>query len=166
MLKKIFLLIKFSITTMAWGYIYFHAMRFLFLKFWNFDIVYLENWNIIAEFWQGGGIIQTSKDILFMTSIILSLPLGLYILKKSLSFKYTSLITKPIEIYDRYILNKYDGNSSRLVLKNLSTKAEKVSLEDLIETKIKEKEKEDNKDKNLKADEIRLNIQSKIKNKK
>ncbi|MFV0626915.1 MAG: hypothetical protein ACK5N8_06180 [Alphaproteobacteria bacterium] len=165
MLKNILFLIKILLVSLIWSILYFSGLHFVFSHFWNFDIFYVEYWRTILEFWDGGGIIKTGKDVALIAMIFLALPIWLFSLIKLCKFKYSQIIIYPVKIYDQYQLKKYNPNDTRIVIKNLSTKAEKVTIEDLINQKIKEKKKSKEED-GLEADKIRSSIQDKIKNKK
>ena len=151
---------------MVWSIIYFTCLRFVFAYFWNFDIFYVEYWGVISEFWQRGGVIKTGKDMSLIFAIFMVIPLWLLTLVIFVKFNYTKIIIFPVKLYDRYMLLKYDPNEERIVIKNLSTKKEKMTIDDMINAKMKQMKKEKDADKNLEADKIRSTIQEKIKNKK
>lgn len=171
MLKKFFYLIKIVIITPIWTILYFWVARWFLLFLWNFDIFSFfeassrdNDWLKIAEFWNRGGVINTLKDIAFMFSISLFFPLWLYSLYKLIKVKFINIVLYPLERHNKKMLEKYGGSSSRIVFKNLTTAREDVSIDDMVNQKMKQLMEENEKD--LESDKIRTIIKDKIKNKK
>lgn len=164
MFKKIIRFFKILLISTVWSYLYFITVRFIFLYIWKFDILLTEYWVTIAEFWNSGGVISKFKDFMFVSSLIIIIPLWLYMLIKLIKFDYTNIIVYPVKLYNSYIEKKYGSNSSRIAFKNIGISHNDVSFEDMVKMKMKESEKGGEKE--LEATKIRNIIKEKIKNKK
>ncbi|MBE6452166.1 MAG: hypothetical protein E7012_01585 [Alphaproteobacteria bacterium] len=79
------------------------------------------SWQIIRSFWNAGGTIKALSDYVFII-VLLSTPfIWILGLKKLLKIKYISLLLYPLNLYNRYIINKYGSDSSRIVLRNIKS---------------------------------------------
>lgn len=136
----------------------------MFLCFWNFDIMLTQYWLKIANFWNDGGTINRFNDIVFVLSIFLIIPFWLYVLIKLINFKLLNLLLYPVNRYNNYIAKKYGPDSSKIRFKNLGSVSKDISIEEMVNMRMKESEKKGEKE--LEATRIRNIIREKIKNKK
>lgn len=105
----------------GWTGLFFTLSNLLIDIIWNFDFLSNRSWEILSNFWNKGGIIKTTSDVLLILSLCL-LPL-LWILGYILVLRldYLKIFLFPI----RLIYNLFSGTSSdtpkRIVLKNLKS---------------------------------------------
>lgn len=163
-MKKIGKLLKFVIVSVAWSYVYFVVMRWTFLKVWHFDILIADYWLTVADFWNRGGVISKLKDLVFVFALVSLVPLWLYFFIKLLKADVGAVITYPIVLYNRHMVNKYGSATSRIVFRNLGAKKDDMSFEDMVNMKMKQSKNENNE--TLEADKLRNIVQEKIRNKK
>lgn len=129
--------IKKIITLLIWTYLYIAITGTIFIYFWNFNILSLENWNLIKEYWESGGIIHTWKDYLFLFMLLAYIPLwykGWISIQK---INFLKIILWPIEKYNQHIIKGYDSTSSHITIKNMGK--EGIKIEEEIEIKSKPK---------------------------
>ena len=114
-MKKLSKLFKLIIVGLLWTYILLYGAEWAMMKLWRFDILDFKSWQIIADWWNGGGKIKTGRDILFLASIIPNIQDQSGMMKK---------------------LKKY-SQGERIVIKNIGLKEEKQSEEDIIKEQLK-----------------------------
>ncbi|MDR1694183.1 MAG: hypothetical protein LBR70_03205 [Lactobacillaceae bacterium] len=164
MIRKLGTLCKAVLISTIWSYAYFHIVHFIFLHIWKFDIIFTEYWVAFAKFWNSGGVINKFKEVMFIVALFAAIPIWLYTLIKLLKLKYINMLIYPINTYNNYITKKYGADSSRIMFKNLGTGKKDLTIEEMVQLKLKETERKGEKE--LEATKIRNIIQEKIRNKK
>lgn len=149
-MKKLFRLIRNILILIGWTWIFSAASNALITLVWNFNFMSARSWEILSAFWNQGGVIKTSSDILLLSSLFLLPFLWLigYIL--AIKFNYAAILLYPVDLISRLLEQKSD-HSERIVLKNL--KPSHQIIED-IKTEIDSLKPEKSKE--------ALNIRSKI----
>ena len=109
------------------------------MYFWYFNIFNPNHWNIISVFWDKGGSIKTANDYIFILSIIAFFLLWLYGLKIAYKINYLRLIFSPFDYLNRKANQKYLDETSRgTAIKNIGS-AQKTSIDDMINSRLNEK---------------------------
>lgn len=151
----IFKLLKVSLIGIIWSYIYLWAVQALFVNFWHFDFLAKTDWQKISWFWNGGGTIRSSKDYLFLFSLLMIIPFWLIGWKIFYNFRYLEFFLAPLILYNRYIVRKYGQNSQRIILRNIGSGKK-------VEQEIKEKTAAVKPKEWHEADRIREAVQHKL----
>ena len=120
-MKKIYKIFRTILIGAVWTYLFLVVSNYIMFQLWNFNFMSARSWQTISRFWESGGIIKTKTDYIFLLMLI-SLPF-LWILGwiKALKIDYLSILLYPLNSYNRYIINKYGHDSSRIVLKNIKS---------------------------------------------
>lgn len=120
-MKKIYKIFRTILIGAVWTYLFLVVSNYIMFQLWNFNFMSARSWQTISRFWESGGIIKTKTDYIFLLMLI-SLPF-LWILGwlRALRTDYLSILLYPVNAYNRYVINKYGHDSSRIVLKNIKT---------------------------------------------
>ncbi|MBP5399117.1 MAG: hypothetical protein J6Y53_01690 [Alphaproteobacteria bacterium] len=161
MLKKIGRFIRFCFIFVAWTGIYMSVISLLFAKAWNFYLFKKKSWQIILNFWNQGGVINSTQEILFFICLLLIIPLWFLGLRKALKISIAKIIFFPIFLYNAYQEKKYSQAPKSIILKNmgmtLGKKSAKQNLEEMIASRMpKETDKKD-----LNSNKIRSSLEKK-----
>lgn len=142
-MKKIYKVFRVSLIGVIWTYLFLVVSNYIMFQLWNFNFMSARSWQTISRFWESGGIIKTKTDYIFLLMLI-SLPF-LWILGwlRALRIDYLSILLYPVNAYNRYVINKYGHDSSRIVLKNIKSSQKiieeiKSQLESIKPAKTKE----------------------------
>ena len=148
-MKKLFYFIRCSLVFIGWSALFFLASNFLINLIWRFDFMSSHSWNVLSSFWNQGGVIKTSSDILLISSLFLLPFLWLigYILV--LKLNYINIFLFPINL----ILGLFNRNDAskpeRIIIKNL--KSNEQFIEDIKNEIDSIKPKEAEKAKNIRS---------------
>lgn len=156
-MKKIIKTFKFAFIGIIWSYLFLLISSNLIFHIWNFNFMNAHSWQVIAHFWNSGGVIKSSADYIFLGTLC-SLPLiwiwgWCYFLKVN----YLEILLYPINSYNRYVIKKYGQSSKRIVLRNIKS-SQKIIEE--IKTQLESIKPEKNKE----VLSIRNTVNQKIQN--
>ncbi len=157
MLKKLKKFIKFSIVGMIWTYVYAYCTSLLVFVLWNFNYLAPSDWQMIGNFWDGGGSIRSGKDYIFMTMLLLIIPFWIAGWRYFYKLNFIQLILSPIVWYNKRQIKKI-SNTTNVVLKNMGANKKGPQLQDMIADRMKLA----NKQKEPTSLLIRENVQEKI----
>lgn len=131
MLKKTLKFFRNLLIGAVWTYVLLACAAVLLFSVWNFNLFSLRDWKTISDFWNAGGIIKTSRDYLFLLSLLLLPLLWIWGWRKLIRVNYLNLLLFPLNAYNRHIINKYGHDSPRIVLRNL--KSSQKAIEEIKE---------------------------------
>lgn len=134
--------IKFCFVGIIWSAILFSVFDFILQIIWNFSLFNLSDWKLLNTFWNTGGAIRSFADYVFALALLAILPIWVLGWKKALKIKIIPLLMKPLDWFAAKQIEKYEKNSSRIVLKNMGTSVKKESDEDEIKAELKKIEKD------------------------
>ena len=158
MFKKILKFIKFLFVLIFWSALWLSLMRFVMRHVWNFDFASTTSWRTISIYWNKGGTIKTAHDYMLFITILFVLAMWYIGLKRLYHVNFIKLILKPFEYFSKKRIAKMQNESKHVALKNLVV-GEKITLDDLIEEKIKE---ESHSQGQKESQNLRENISKKI----
>lgn len=159
MVKKTFKLIRFLLIGAIWAGIYGNIVRFVLIKFWQFDILYRKQWIVVEGFWNNNGVIYGMSDYLLLVSMFILLLIWIWGWYKLYKVNYGKKILGLINYISNRGLEKYEENSQHIVIKNLKV-GEKMTIEEVIQDRIKQEHNE----KREGAQDLRKKISEKINN--
>lgn len=120
-LKLIGKIVRNLLIAFVWTFVFVVIVNNLLVFTWSFNLFSSNSWKTIYYFWQGGGIIKTLKDYIFLLCLF-SIPfLWVWGLRRLIRVNYISILISPITVYNNHIIKKYGRNSSRILLKNLKS---------------------------------------------
>ena len=158
MIKKLGTFLRFLFIFVFWSVSWLLLMRRVMIHFWNFDFLSYTHWKMIASFWDANGTIRGTSDYMFFITLLAVIVVWYVFLKKLLRVQYGKLCLRPFEYIFKKQIQKMEGGSKHIALKNLVV-GEKKTLDDLIEEKIKA---EDSKQSQKESQNLRDNIAKKI----
>ena len=161
MLKKIIKTIRALIIGIIWTSALLYVARLLMIYIWKFDIFYTKQWSVVKRFWNSNGVIEDASDYAFFLSLLLILIVWLVGWIKLCRLDYAKLVVAPLNYIANRDLEKYEQIDTHVVIKNIKV-GEKISVEDLIQERIKQEQTDNVKE----SDEMRRNISEKIINRK
>ena len=159
MIKKLFLAFRFLVISCAWTIVWFGLTQQAVLRIWNFNFLSRAQWKYIASFWQANGTIKGASDYLLFLTVLFVFLLWIWWGRKLLKVRYFKLFLKPFESFSKRQIDKYANEGKNVVVKNL-VMGEKITLDDLINEKIKEEEKAQETTKE--SEKLRADITKKI----
>ncbi|MCQ2741491.1 MAG: hypothetical protein MJ210_05200 [Alphaproteobacteria bacterium] len=126
---KIFLFIRNAFVLIGWTFVFLLFSNVLIDAIWHFDFLSNHSWSVLDAFWNNGGILKTTSDILLMTSLLILPFLWLvgFILVRRLNFLKIFLF--PFDLLSRPFRSDDTKEPQRIVLKNL--KSSQQTTEDL-----------------------------------
>lgn len=142
-MKKALRFCRNSLIFIGWTGLFLVFSNFLIDVIWNFDFLSDRSWQILSNFWNKGGIIKTTSDVLLILSLCLLPILWIVGYLLVLKFDYLKIFLFPI----RLVYNLFSTTSSetpkRIVLKNLKSSDKLVEeIKSEIESIKPEKSKE------------------------
>ena len=158
MLKKIVKFLKFIFVCFVWSVVWFTFMREVVFSIWNFDFFSTRQWQMVASFWNAHGTIKGLSDYMLFLSMFVTLLLWFLGLRRLYKVDYWQLLLKPFQYFSSKQIEKYKKEGKHVVIKNLVV-GEKITLNDLIDEKIKEEGK---KQEAKESENLRQNIAQKI----
>lgn len=164
MLKKLAKFIKFCLVGTIWTYTYVYCTGLLIYLIWNFNYLSVGDWQTISSFWEGGGRIKSGKDYLFVTCLLLIIPVWILGWKYFYKKDFVQLLLTPVIWYNKRKIKKYSETSSRLVLKNMGGSKKAQKLDEQIEDRMKLFDK--NRSPENTSSQIRESIQEKMNSEK
>ena len=161
MIKKFGKFIRFCFILSVWTAIFLTLSELFFKYIWKFRLFDKKYWQIISQFWESGGIINSWKEMLFVFCLAMIIPLWFIGLRKALKVSIVKVIFFPIFWYNAYQEKKYTKTPKNIVLKNmgvtLGKKSAKQNLEEMISSRMpKETDKKD-----LNSSKIRSSFEEK-----
>lgn len=158
-MKKARKIIKNLIIGSIWTYAFVYASNLIMIKLWNFSLVSTNDWRVIDTFWENGGKIKTTRDFLFLFSIISIIPFWILGWRLIGKINYIEILLTPIKYWDEWMIKKY-GSNARIIIKNIGTIEKDNHHNEEISAKLKIVEQEI--DNNRATLEIREKIADKI----
>ncbi len=159
MFKSIIKLLRNLIIGAVWTYLFALFSRWLLIYIWHFDILYKKQWIVVKGFWNNNGVIAGSSDYMLLLTMLILLIVWVIGWKKLCKVNYVKLALKPINYIADYGISKYEAEDKHVTIKNLKV-GEKITVEDVIQARIKEENSHQDKE----ADSLRKSISEKITN--
>jgi len=157
MLKKILALFKLLVTGALWTFSFAYAVRWLLIFVWKFDPFYKKQWAVVANYWNNNGVIMSVSDYMFFLTFFVAILIWLVGWRFFYKTDYVRLLTAPILYVANYSLKKYENEDKHVVIKNIAI-GEKITLEEVIQGKIKSEKTQDHHE----SKQLRQNITEKI----
>lgn len=157
MLKKTLRLIRNLIIGTIWTYLFMVLANLVLFYLWNFNLFSAHSWKTIGYFWEAGGVIKKAKDYLFLFMLLCVPWFWIWGWRLLTRVNYLNILLFPVNAYNRYIINKYGHDSSRIILKNL--KSSQKSIEE-IKARLESIKPEAPKEVNTIREEIRKKLEN------
>lgn len=125
-MKKIFKFLRRLLIFIGWTWLFTILSNILIFAIWNFDFMSARSWNLLSEFWNKGGVIKTTSDILLMASLFLLPFLWLTGYFLALKINYAQLLFLPFELFHRLFRDNKNDEPERIVLKNIKSSQQQV----------------------------------------
>ncbi len=160
MIKKLFSIIRFFVISVSWTLFWIGLTQQAVFRIWNFNFLSDRQWRYLSTFWKANGVIKGASDYFLFIALFLIVFLWIWWGRKLLKVQYFKLFLKPFESFSKHQINKYLDEGKHVVVKNLVV-GEKLTLDDLINEKIKE-EDEANKNTVKESENLRAGVVKKI----
>lgn len=157
MLKKLLRVLKAVIIGLIWTAAFFYICRVLLIYVWHFDIFSRNQWIVISGYWNNNGVIMSASDYLFFLTLFALMIVWVLGWRVFYKMNYLKFLLAPVNFIINYQLNKYESDDTRVVIKNLKV-AEKKSVEDIIQERMKQEKASEVKE----SQQLRKNISEKI----
>ncbi len=158
MIKKIFHFLCFIAAGAGWtallGFIY----KIGFAYFYHIDILSPQTYKIFSVYWNSGGVLR-QKDLLMMLLMFLYFPLCFFGWYKFYYFKFTTLVTKPLNWLANLGSSKYQVKDVNI--KNLKIE-EKKSIDQIVQERLEKEKKKNEQNSSGNAGDFRQKIIKKI----
>lgn len=159
MIKKIFHTLFALASCLLWCALLGVVYYYVFLWVYDTNILLPRTYKAIAAYWNNGGVIK-GPDALMLLCLFSYLPLFLFGCYKIFHFKFTKLITVPLNWLSNLGLGKYADGMPEVNIKNLKVE-EKKTIEQIVQERI-EQENKKNEQKNSETNSLRQDIIEKI----
>ena len=123
---KFFRFLRNLLVFICWTFAFIVLSNFLIKLIWGFDFLSTHSWNVLSVFWNQGGVIKTTSDILLLASLFL-LPFLWFtgaILIKRLNFWW--LFTLPFRIILKPFIKSDDKTPPHFVIKNMMSSQQQI----------------------------------------
>ena len=125
-MKKILKFIRGILIFVIWTPLFIYLSNILIYQIWNFNFLSSASWNILSSFWNHGGVIKTTSDILLLLSLFLLPFLWFTGFVISLKINYFKAL---VGLFSRFCTSKNPQQPERIIIKNL--KNSKQIVEDI-----------------------------------
>ena len=156
-MKKFFLFIRGLFIFIGWSFIFLVASNYLIRLVWNFDFMSSRSWDILETFWNRGGVIKTTSDVLLLMALFLLPFIWLTGFIFALRRNYLNILTAPFKVFRR----RKPAEPERIVIKNI--KSSQQMIEDIKNEIESLKPKKAEQSGHIRA-EIKQKLSEKIKN--
>jgi len=165
-MQKIKKALRYILIGTGWTAAYFFLVRWVMAYFWGFDPFEPKYWQIIGNFWQNGGVIDSLPEYLFLFMLIAIIPLWIWGWKVANRVSYVRVIFFPVFWYHDYINRKYaEAPAGRVIIKNMGGgKNKKVSSQQMMEEMIASRMPQPTQKKDLNSSKIRSIFEKKSRN--
>ena len=125
-MKKILRLLRNSVVFICWTILFTFVSNNLMDVVWNFNFMSAQSWQILNHFWNEGGVLKTSSDVLLIITLLL-LPFFWFIgFIVSVKLNYLKIIAIPFSFVCR-LFNKDDNKEpERIVIKNIKSSQQMI----------------------------------------
>lgn len=125
-MKKILRLLRNSVVFICWTVLFTFVSNNLMNIVWNFNFMSAKSWQILSYFWNEGGVLKTSSDVLLVTTLLF-LPF-FWIIGFILSIKlnYINLLTIPFSFIYRLFNKNEDKEPERIIIKNIKSSQQMI----------------------------------------
>ena len=144
-MKKILRLFRNSIVFVGWTSLFIFVSNTIMNAIWHFNFMSAKSWQTLSIFWNEGGVLKTSSDVLLITTILL-LPFFWFIgFVLSIKLNYLRILAIPFSfIYNTFNKDNYK-EPERIIIKNIKSSQQmiddiKSELESIKPEKSKEAE--------------------------
>lgn len=120
-MKKIYKIFRTFLIGVVWTYLFLVIANYAIYQIWSFNFMSARSWHTVSRFWESGGVINTTADYIFLFTLFALPFLWFWGWIKALKIDYLGILLYPLNSYNRYIINKYGHDSSRIVLKNIKS---------------------------------------------
>lgn len=124
-MKKFFLFIRGLFIFIGWSFVFLVASNYLIRLVWNFDFMSSRSWDIMETFWNRGGVIKTTSDVLLLMALFLLPFIWLTGFIFALRIEYLNIFAAPFKIFSR----RKPAKPERIVIKNI--KSSQQMIEDI-----------------------------------
>ena len=128
-MKKLLKFIRGLLIFIGWTGLFTVFSNFLISLIWNFDFMSARSWQLLSEFWNSGGVIKTTSDVLLLASLFMLPLLCLVGFILVLKINYANILLWPVKFLDNLFSSKSDNEPERIVLKN--QKSSRQIIEDI-----------------------------------
>lgn len=128
-MKKLLKFIRGLLVFIGWTGLFTVFSNLLISLIWNFDFMSAHSWQLLSQFWNSGGVIKTTSDVLLLASLFMLPLLCLVGFILALKINYTRIFLWPFRLLDRIFSSKSDNEPERIVLKN--QKSSRQMIEDI-----------------------------------
>ena len=98
-MKKLLHFLRNLIVLIGWTYVFIYLADILFIMIWNFDFTSSSSWQIVSSYWNSGGTIKTTSDILLFAALGLLPIFWLIGLLRVLKIKYLQWFLCPVRLF-------------------------------------------------------------------
>ncbi len=120
-MKKLLRFLRASLVLTCWSSLFILCSNLLINLIWRFNFMSAKSWEVLASFWNQGGVLKTTSDILLITTLILLPVFWLIGFIFALKLKYIPLLLRPISFVFSLFHRHDDEEPERIVLKNIKS---------------------------------------------
>ena len=115
-----------SLVFIAWTFFFVVFTNFLIKHIWGFDFLSVHSWSVLSNFWNQGGIIKTTSDVLLLLSLSL-LPflwiMGVFLTKR---LNFWKIFSFPFKVLLRPFFSNDNKTPPRFVIKNIKSSQQQI----------------------------------------
>lgn len=142
-MKKVLKFMRGLLVFVGWTFVSVSFFNMLISLIWNFDFMSAHSWHLLSKFWNSGGVIKTTSDVLLITLLFLLPVLWFIGFILVLKINYLRIFLLPITLSEKIFHRKKDDEPKRIVLKNIKSSQQMVEeIKSKIESLKPEKAKE------------------------
>ncbi len=127
-MKKLFSLIRGALIFVFWTSLFIFLSNRLIDIVWHFNFMSVHSWNVLSAFWNNGGVIKTTSDILLIVSLCLLPVLWLTGFIFMLRLNYVNLLISLLTPF-RFFGRGKSVEPERIIIKNI--KSSQQMIEDI-----------------------------------
>ena len=119
--NKILRIFRNLIVLIGWSILFIALSNYAIRLLWRFDFLSPHSWNVLIAFWNEGGVIKTTSDILLLSTLALLPFLWLVGFFLVIKINFTSVFLYPVNLlYNIFNINNH-AQTQRVVIKNIKS---------------------------------------------
>ena len=153
-MKKLFRFFRNCIVFSGWLFVFILITNTLISAIWSFDYLSVKSWQIFSNFWNSGGVLKTTSDILLLFTLLLLPVFFLFSFLWAKKQNYTKILLSPIVFF----YNLFNSSNNKTPERILIKKSKKAQTAEDIKNEIESLKPQ----KSKKAGDIRSQIIQKL----
>ena len=123
---KILRFLRNLLVFVGWSILFIVFTNFFIKVIWGFDYLSVHSWRVLASFWDQGGVIKTTSDVLLISSLILLPFFWIFGFSLTKKLDFWKILTAPVKLVLKPFLSDYAKEPPHIVIKNIQSSQKQI----------------------------------------